>query len=340
MILLALWYWMRVPPSQSTLVNCLWGATAASPPTNGAPSEAARAASQFPAVATPVGVAPSAGAAAPAARYASTLPKVGVALLAHWDANHTPSITETTSTSFLRWLPAEGMPDKWTLRASSATPARRTVNAQPGVFVPLGAMLGTTVKMQASPKYTPYVFVVFTLHDPTPPASPSAPRTVVGMHRGDDPKDARGSLLRVNSERFGPVVAGMHTNTQSLLATWWGPYVPVADTTYVYGFHYGYTGDQAVLKRLPADSGNALPLPGIDTVDIPPFTNAASEFTVGGIRTPGMPMSETDNGQDNGHCTVHEIVLYDGTLSDADAKAVYKSLRAKWRVTTPAVAGA
>ena len=206
------------------------------------------------------------------------------------------------------------------------------------MYLPPGSLLGTVTAPPVG-LLGCCVFVAVTLHAQT--ATPSV-RTVLSTRNS---AGGPGSLtLRMDSNSatpLGPMVSYADCERQRWYGSAYGPTGPPFDLPSVWAFRpvagacagdrrqYAPKGADVELKHLPhSDARATVP----DTVVIPGASIPAAyrnELQLGGWRGAA---SDTDSGGEHGNCTVHEVVVYNGPLSDADMVGVYASLVRRWQV--------
>lgn len=94
--------------------------------------------------------------------------------------------------------------------------------------------------------------------------------------------------------------------------------------------HYVQKGADIELKHLPHSNSKITNAPETITIKnatIPP--DYRNELNVGAWRW--ATAGPEDIGLEHGDCTIHELVIYKGTLSDADMQRVYTALVARWK---------
>lgn len=51
---------------------------------------------------------------------------------------------------------------------------------------------------------------------------------------------------------------------------------------------------------------------------------------IGGLRSQNVPATDVGGPQDHANALVHEVMVFDGTLTDAEMVSVYNALKQKW----------
>lgn len=191
---------------------------------------------------------------------------------------------------------------------------------KPGVRVMPGGLLGTRTPASV-PLFGRCVFVVCTLR----PSTITAFATVL-TDRGAPDGPVGSVILRADGARMAVYLR----RSDRWFGSLWAGDLP-GDRPRVWGFQYTEDGGDVLLRCVPNQTTlgtaavGAQVMPNVSGAPDAPY----GELQVGGWRNSGA--LETDGGTEAGDCTVHEVVVFEDALSDADMLAVYASLVLMWQ---------
>lgn len=189
------------------------------------------------------------------------------------------------------------------------------------------------------------VFVVVTMHSQ---ASSPQVRTVFGNRSAINGNGT--IMLRMDSNNttpLAPMYTYMDRDRESWYGSWFGmfgsnAFGPPFEIPYVWAFQYRQAGADVELKHLPHSDKTQNSAP--ETIMIKNTTINAkygSEWLLSrhhrginhrcllpsGWRNGPSP---TDVGAEHGNCTLHEIVVSNAPLTDAEFVGTYKALATRW----------
>lgn len=98
----------------------------------------------------------------------------------------------------------------------------------------------------------------------------------------------------------------------------------------MWAFQYVQQGADVVLKHVAAGGAVEATTALMPGTTLP--TDYTNELTLGGWRTGAVnTFNGGDGGGEHGECTLHEVLITRGPLTDAELAAVHGALRSRWR---------
>ena len=248
-------------------------------------------------------------------------PKVANATVyLQWDASVTNTMSGPIQAQVDTWRPVVGPPGVYVVRFGPSSELQpkyvMSKDGRPGVDVLTGTVM-STVAASPQPLYGRAVFVVVTMHAQTTPSN----RVVLG-HR-PFPENPPGSML-LRLETSGKMVTWLFNPNGGWRSFEYNTAV-VMEQRQVWGLQYQFRKPSTIRQHVSSGGAGQAARVTMDMLGDIPNTDPGCEFSFGAARSPAVGY-----GGEHGNCTIHEVLLFSGPLSDGDLVAVHGHLSRKW----------